>query len=137
MKPSFALPDLRFEQTFYRQLAANSTKKTPKPEDLDPRALTDEQLREFSQKIDEDEQEILGNEGSDLQPLEPVTPALVIYTILKDQMFFPLLQGFLWTGVLISMRPVLQVFVRHGQLTGHWLANMLGLNSITRRSLSR
>lgn len=134
---SFTLPDLRFEQTFYKQLLANAGKKYP-----EGNSLSDKELKLLSKKIDEEEERIRdsgdthhhpGSQNNQLQPIEPITPWIVIYTIIKDQMFFPLLQGFLWTGVLISLRPLMRLAVKQGQHAGTWVANLVGLNAIHRR----
>ena len=99
------IPDLRFEQSFMKQLnkyAGNQQSQSNKLDLLKPHntsPLTDEDLKLLNEELDEEEQDEL------YKPLNPITPSVVIYAILKDQILIPLLQGFLWTGVLISMRP--------------------------------
>ncbi|RCK55619.1 hypothetical protein Cantr_05910 [Candida viswanathii] len=130
------IPDLRFEQSFMRQLNkyAGNTPQDNQPEKFsflrkrhnELASLTDEDLKLLNEELDEEEQEEL------LKPLNPITPSVVIYAILKDQILMPLLQGFLWTGILISVRPFLKIVVRNGQHAGHWVSNMLGLNQLTK-----
>ncbi|KAK6876015.1 hypothetical protein K6H11_000523 [Candida tropicalis] len=126
------IPDLRFEQSFMKQLnkyAGNQQSQSNKLDLLKPHntsPLTDEDLKLLNEELDEEEQDEL------YKPLNPITPSVVIYAILKDQILIPLLQGFLWTGVLISMRPFLRIIVRNGQYAGHWVSNLLGLNQLTK-----
>ncbi|KAL6450315.1 hypothetical protein SBY92_002249 [Candida maltosa Xu316] len=81
----------------------------------------------MNQQLDDEEEEEL------YKPLNPITPSIIIYAIIKDQILMPLLQGFLWTGLLISVRPFLGLIVKNGQNAGHWVSNLLGLNKLTPR----
>lgn len=125
------LPDLRFEQSFMKSLHAyankSHTKKTAKK--LKKHDITDAELKLLNQELDEKEQEQL--ETEELLPLEPITPGIVIYAIVKDQIILPLLQGFLWAGILITTRPILLAVVVQGQKCGVWLSSILGLNRLT------
>lgn len=114
--------------------------------------LTESDLKLLNQELDKAEEEEIDNYNADinrkndtgtndkdnqshsnqLSPIEPITPGIVIYAILKDQIFMPLLQGFLWTGLLISIRPILGIITYQGQTCGTWLANALGLNRINK-----
>ena len=134
---SLPIPDLRFEESFLKQLnkyAGNQTQQQKQPNKLEflkkkhsqLATLTDEDLKLLNEELDEEEQNEL------IKPLNPITPSVVIYAIIKDQILMPLLQGFLWTGVLISIRPFLRIVVRNGQYAGHWLSNLLGVNQLTR-----
>ncbi|KAK6200991.1 serine-rich protein [Scheffersomyces amazonensis] len=108
------IPDLRFEQTFMRQL--NGYAQTG-PSRSSP--LSDAELQAANVDIDEEVDE---------KPIGVITPSIVLYAIFKDQILMPLVQGFLWTGFLLSVRPILNIIVRQGQLSGIWLSNLMGLN---------
>ncbi|KAG7661948.1 uncharacterized protein J8A68_004551 [[Candida] subhashii] len=135
---SFTVPDLRFEQSFMKQLNTYAGAPTKKKQHhhhhdhkLDDIAkLTDEELKQMSQQIDEEEQQEL-----EQQPLPVITPSIVIYAIIKDQILMPLLQGFAWTGFLMLLKPFLRLVIRNGQHTGHWLANLIGINRLQRSSI--
>ncbi|KAK6461852.1 hypothetical protein DFJ63DRAFT_336620 [Scheffersomyces coipomensis] len=117
------LPDLRFEQTFMKQLNGYAGKDV-KSDHSKP--LTDSELQLLNTDIN-------NPESSQVQkPIGVITPSIVIYAIFKDQILMPLLQGFLYTGFLISIRPLLNIIVRQGQQTGIWLSNLVGLNTIKR-----
>lgn len=117
------LPDLRFEQSFMKLLAqyAGNPPKTAT-------GLSDQELELLGKDVDEEEQRIL--EGG---PLSPITPGIVVYALIKDQIIMPLLQGFLWTGLLIAARLVLQAVVRNGQMFGAKLYNLVGLKTLLGR----
>lgn len=97
------IPDVRFEQTFLRQLDGYSGRLA---------ALSDEELQQLA---------------APKQPLPPITPAIVIYAILKDHVLMPFVQGFLLTGAVLAVRPVLDALTRLGQNAGIWLATMVGI----------
>lgn len=113
--PVIPIPDLRFEQTFLRSLQKYVDAGKP---------LTDTELA------------LLAEDGEDrppqIQPLAPITPGIVILAIVKDQILMPLLQGFLWSGFLLSLRPMMGLVVASGQRCGTWVANAMGLNQIRR-----
>ncbi|KAI5954935.1 hypothetical protein KGF54_001496 [Candida jiufengensis] len=132
---SYTIPDLRFEQGFMRQLNnyAGNKKEEQKPSLFNKRnydpipQITDAELKKLNQQLDEDEEEYLEKP----EPLFPITPNIVIYALIKDQIIMPLLQGFFWTGFLISIRPFLGLIVKQGQIAGHWLSSLIGLNRLT------
>lgn len=97
----------------------------PSPDHV--RGLTDKELELLNNDIDVQEKNEL------MAPIEPITPGIVIYAILKDQILMPLLQGFAWTGFLLSIRPIAAVLIAQGQHTGIWVSNLLGLNKLRRR----
>ncbi|CAH6720579.1 hypothetical protein CLIB1444_04S03268 [[Candida] jaroonii] len=114
------LPDLRFEQSFVASLHKYADTQ-PK---LDQMSV--EQLDQLNVELDRREQEELIN------PL-PITPSIVTYAVIKDQILMPLIQGFLYTGALILVRPILRMIVLNGQNFGHSLASFIGINQILRR----
>ncbi|CAK9441363.1 uncharacterized protein LODBEIA_P52310 [Lodderomyces beijingensis] len=134
--PSINLPDLRFEQTFWRQLnsyAGHQSNGHSSPLSYSyphgkVQGLTDAELDRLNQDMDKKE----GQELSSVvpQPLSPITPGIVVYAILKDVILMPFLQGLFLTGFLISIRPVLNTVVKNGQQAGIWVSNLLGLNSL-------
>ncbi|EMG45847.1 hypothetical protein G210_3927 [Candida maltosa Xu316] len=131
---SLPIPDLRFEQSFMRSLNKYAGNHQPSAElPLGSKTyshvatLTDADLQLMNQQLDDEEEEEL------YKPLNPITPSIIIYAIIKDQILMPLLQGFLWTGLLISVRPFLGLIVKNGQNAGHWVSNLLGLNKLTPR----
>ncbi|EDK46416.1 hypothetical protein PVL30_004317 [Lodderomyces elongisporus] len=139
---SFTIPDLRFEQSFWRQLNAYAgntmpTRKisTNKLGYGSAKGLTDEELELLNADIDKEEERYLNKP----QPLAPVTPGIVVYAIVKDQIIMPFLQGLFLTGFLISIRPILAHVVRNGQHVGRWMYNLLGLDQLSknRRIVSR
>ncbi|CAI5759162.1 unnamed protein product [Candida verbasci] len=132
---SFIIPDLRFEQSFMKQLDiyAGNKRESKKPSAFNKRnyieiaTLTDKELDNINDDIDLKEQKEL------LKPLNPITPSIILYAIIKDQIIMPLLQGFLWTGILLSIRPVLQLVVKNGQTVGGYISNLLGINQLNQR----
>lgn len=123
------LPDLRFEQTFMKALntyATNSSKTKPLTEEV-LQSKNENELEILNQELDiQEQQEITG-------PLAPITPGIVTYAIIKDQVIMPLIQGFVFTAVMILSRPFLQQVVLNGQRFGGYLATILGVNQFTRR----
>lgn len=109
------IPDLRFEQSFFRLLQKYA----------DTHTLSSKELQ-LSDSIDEGTPHESAPET--LKPLAPVTPAIVIYAVIKDHIFMPLIQGFLYSGLLLCFRPAMGAIVAHGQLCGTWLMNIVGLN---------
>lgn len=124
---SLPIPDLRFEQSFISQLNKYAGNKQPDQQKLQPLSskkynhiatLTDDDLKLLNEELDIEEEEEIDNYTDKPQPkpLAPITPSIVIYAIIKDQMLMPLLQGFLWTGVLLCVRPLLKLVVRNGSI---------------------
>ncbi|KAI5958573.1 hypothetical protein KGF57_002418 [Candida theae] len=138
---SYTIPDLRFEQSFMRQLNAYAGNKeldgrhsALNPKNYNPLPkLTDGELELLNENVDKEEEEYL----EDPEPLKPITPRIVIFAIVKDQIVLPLLQGFFITGFLISVRPILALLVKNGQHAGTWVSNLLGLNRLTTNRSSR
>lgn len=62
-------------------------------------------------------------------PKDPVsiTPSIVIYCVVKDQVLMPLIQGLVWTGLFIVCKPALNAVVRHGVKMGSYLKVMVGV----------
>lgn len=114
------IPDLRFESSFNKSLQAYAEK-------TNPARLTDAELRRLNVELDDAE----AAHPSQNPPLGSITPGIVLYAIVKDQVLMPLLQGFAWAGVLILAGPTLRQIVVHGQRCGTYLARMLNLNLIT------
>lgn len=128
----FKLPDLRFEESFVKTLYSYagheiSDYDTPSASG----ALTEKELVQLNEELDHEEQRIVRS-TSDLRPLEPISSSIIAYAVVKDQIIMPLIQGFLWTGLLISIRPFLGVVVAQGQRCGMWLSTVLGLNRIAK-----
>lgn len=115
----YTLPDMRFEQSFMKTLrtyAVNSSKgESIAPGD--EKAVEQLEQREVN------------------SPIEPITPGIVTYAIVKDQILMPLLQGFLWTGILIMSKPVLRLVVQQGQKCGVYLSTILGMNQLGKYSV--
>lgn len=122
---SFPLPDLRFEQSFLRTLGAYAGRKSP-PSPSDVAGLSDRELALVNADLNAAEQH-------ELEPLPPITPGIIAFAVIKDQIIMPLIQGFLWTGFLISVLPVLRLIVGHGQQVGKRLYDILGISRVPRR----
>lgn len=82
--------------------------------------LSDAELKVVDEETDETTPE--------LQPLAPITPGIVVFAIVKDQILMPLIQGFLLSGFYIIARPMLRWVIANGQSTGRWLFHILGLD---------
>ncbi|EEQ36753.1 hypothetical protein EJF18_10903 [Clavispora lusitaniae] len=119
----YPIPDLRFEQSFFRSLQTYANKKAGINH-----TLSEKELKLMG--VDESAED-LNVEGNTLQapvaPLAPITPSVVAYAVIKDQIILPLLQGFLWSGFLLCLGPVMRAIVANGQTCGTWLAQMVGL----------
>lgn len=123
--PAITIPDLRFEQSFMRSLNKYAEADAAKKSRLSTQEL---QLLDTAPELSEDGDVV--ESGSDpLAPLAPITPGIVIYAIFKDQILMPLIQGFLWSGLLLCVRPFLGLVVANGQRWGTWVANGLGLHA--------
>ncbi|ODV64810.1 hypothetical protein HYPBUDRAFT_154148 [Hyphopichia burtonii NRRL Y-1933] len=128
---TIAIPDLRFEQSFTRSL--NSYAIQQQESKIRRHEAADVNLEELNAKLDEAEQQELQTSGAHgVQPIGPITPGIVIYAIIKDQILMPFIQGFFLTGVLIAIKPFLNTITAQGQRCGIWLANGLGLNRLNR-----
>ncbi|EGV64745.1 hypothetical protein PSN45_005090 [Yamadazyma tenuis] len=122
------LPDLRFENTFMKSLRtyAAESAKTP-PQAVPELALrTESEIDLLNEQLDLDEQSQID------QPLPPITPAIVAYAIIKDQILMPLLQGILYSGLILVSKPYLRLVVLQGQKFGSYLATILGVHQFTR-----
>lgn len=113
------LPDLRFEQSFVASLHRYADTQ-PHPD------ITPEELHQMNIDLDRHEEDEVNI------PL-PITPSIVTYAVIKDQILMPLIQGFLYTGALILVKPLLRMIVINGQNFGHSLASFIGINQIIRR----
>lgn len=116
MSLNIPLPDLRFEQAFMKTLRTYSTKPQ-----LSETQLSHTNIEKLNQEIDVQEQKELD------RPLEPITPWIVTYAVLKDQILMPLVQGFLFSGLILLSRPALRLVVQQGQRCGVYLSTILGL----------
>ncbi|KAH3666241.1 hypothetical protein OGAPHI_004430 [Ogataea philodendri] len=83
------IPDLRFEQVFRKKLLVAAQQQSK------ARAKT-----------------------TDVDPLPIITPTLVIYTIFKDQIIMPFVQGFGYAFAFMLLRPWLQKFYQMGKSMG-------------------
>lgn len=110
--PEITIPDLRFEQSFLKSLQTYANGK---------KTLADDELK----LLDEP-----GEDSPQFQPIAPITPGIVAMAVIKDQIIMPLIQGFLWSGFLISVRPFLGLVVASGQRCGIWFGNMVGLGQL-------
>ncbi|KAF3992109.1 hypothetical protein FT663_02426 [Candidozyma haemuli var. vulneris] len=115
--PKIPIPDLRFEQSFLRSLHAYAGAEVA--------PLSDKEL----ENVDDEDAE---DKVSDLKPIGPITPGIVIFAVIKDQILMPLIQGFMWSGFLLTVRPMLRLVVASGQATGLWLYRLLGLDQARR-----
>lgn len=100
MSANYPVPDTRFEQTFRRALTREAEKH---------RAA---QWRKMG-VVDP----VLINELQKAQP-PSISKLVVCKVVLRDVIFMPLVQGLLWTGVLIAMKPWLKNAVAHGRRLG-------------------
>lgn len=116
--PAITIPDLRFEQSFLKSLDRYADQAQSKKS-----AISNAELK----LLDIDDDKSVTNEA-ELAPIAPITPGIVMYAILKDQIFMPLLQGFLWSGLLLCVRPFLGMIVANGQRWGTWVANGIGIS---------
>lgn len=109
------IPDIRFEQTFM-----NSLKKAA--------------LQQHKSKI-----EALKNSGVEFVDTEdidpPITTSMVLKVILKDVLFLPMLQGLLWTGLMIAMKPWLRACARSSfYLSQYMIDSVLGRSILRNRT---
>ncbi|CAK7904050.1 hypothetical protein CAAN1_13S03136 [[Candida] anglica] len=122
---SITIPDLRFEQTFLRSLntyAGDTKHAEPEGENLMKKTK-----RSKNGKLNFDV------DAAAMVPSEPtplVTPSIVAYAVIKDQIIMPLLQGFLWAGILVVISPLRSHIVAGGQSCGKWLFNAVGLGNL-------
>ena len=81
--------------------------KPPTPDAKNSAALTEKELTLLSGKIDDQEQQIIDSPSgpSGFHPIGPISPSIIAYAVFKDQILMPLIQGFLWTEISISIRP--------------------------------
>jgi hypothetical protein len=107
---SIQVPDLRFEQSFLRSLQAYAGS-----------GGSDTTLSE---------KELMQVDSTDTPPLNPITPSIVLYAVLKDQLLMPFVQGFLWAAILMLWRPMRVALIGAGQSTGKYLFNMIGVGRV-------
>lgn len=130
---SIHIPDLRFEQSFMKNLYAYAGHKFPSPQELHRNQVTDSEIERLHDGIDEEEMKIRNTDHLPEDTLPPLPVTVILYAIIKDQILMPLMQGFLWTGLLISIRPFLKALTLQGKRSGIWVSNALGLNRIRHR----
>ncbi|CCH42304.1 hypothetical protein BN7_1848 [Wickerhamomyces ciferrii] len=102
------IPDLRFESSFFNSLQS--------------KANSEHQNKLSKQNIQQ--QELENPKG----PV-PITPGIIIQVILKDVLIMPLLQGIIWSGILIVAKPWLSYVARSGREYGVQLFQSLGFKS--------
>ncbi|CDK25072.1 unnamed protein product [Kuraishia capsulata CBS 1993] len=95
------IPDMRFEQGFRRALTTNALR------------VNGQTVREKS--------------AGEQHPLPVITPGIVIYTIVKDQLLMPFVQGFAWACILLAMKPWLFRCIQSGRNAGVWIFSSFGL----------
>lgn len=117
---AITIPDLRFEQSFLRSLDRYAADKQSAKATLSKAEL------ELSDSIDDGIQD---QSPAELTPLAPITPGIVAYAVIKDQIVMPLLQGFLWSGLLLCVRPMLALVVANGQRWGTWVSSGIGISA--------
>ncbi|AMD20657.1 HDL087Cp [Eremothecium sinecaudum] len=92
------IPDVRVEQNFRKSVFAAARKEHEtkvKP------------LRGSEAQIDDSE---VG-----------ITISAVVKVVFKDVLLLPLLQGMMWTGLMIAMKPWLRACGRNGYLLGRYI----------------
>lgn len=117
VKPhAITVPDLRFEHSFIKSLQAyanDSAKRTAKTK---------------NSKSGSAKQCVDGLPVDDIiAPVAPITPAIVIYAVIKDVILRPLLEGFLWSSTLLLVKPTLRLVTAFGRRSGLWLIGQIGL----------
>lgn len=130
---SINIPDLRFEQSFMKNLYAYAGYKFPSPQEFRKTQISDSKIERLNKGIDEEETNILNTDQQLEDTLPPLPVSIILYAIVKDQILMPLMQGFLWTGLLMSIRPFLRVLALQGKRSGTWMSNVLGLNRLKHR----
>ncbi|CUM62727.1 uncharacterized protein PRCAT00000284001 [Priceomyces carsonii] len=114
--------DLRFEQSFMKSLYATAGLNNERILVPDS-SLTDEELQAAISNIDLEEEKLLSTSG--LVPLPQITPSIIAYTVIKDQIIQPLIFGFLWSGFLIMLVPFKGYFYMKGRLFGEYLFSFM------------
>lgn len=125
------IKDMRFEQSFLdslqkyaNQSAERSSKKKKKLSSVrskDPSEYPDDLLDE---EIEE----------NGLAPLEPITPSIIIFAIIKDVILIPFIGSFVWKSVLLLAKPTLRLITELGYRCGLWLSGQLGLRRLPLRT---
>ncbi|KAG7865553.1 hypothetical protein KL918_004434 [Ogataea parapolymorpha] len=67
-----------------------------------------------------------GAHATDADPLPIITPSLVLYTIIKDQVLMPFVQGFAVAFGLMLLRPWIRKTYEAGRLVGVRLVTSIG-----------
>lgn len=99
MSANYPVPDTRFEQTFRRALTREAEKQ---------RATQWHKMGVDPAMI------------SELQKVQPpqISKIVVCKVVVRDIVLMPLVQGLLWTGILIAVKPWLKNVVSHGRKLG-------------------
>ncbi|SCV01168.1 LANO_0F10484g1_1 [Lachancea nothofagi CBS 11611] len=72
--------------------------------------------------------------GTESEGNDRISASVICKVVLRDVLLLPFLQGILWTGILIAMKPWLRLVVRQGQQCGQKLYNLvLGKNLVPKR----
>lgn len=101
-----SIPDLRFEQTFKNALKREALKN-----------------KQYKAK-----------NGTDTDSESPLSASIICKVVLRDVLLLPFLQGALWTGVLIAMRPWLWHVKMQGLQLGRRIYNLvLGKDLVPKR----
>jgi len=106
MSTQIPIPDLRFESSFHRSLQSKARQS----------------IKTNSLKTN--------NEESDQDQLDPIsiTPGIILQVILKDVIIMPLIQGMIWTSILILTKPWLLYVAQNGRNYGVKLFKRMGFN---------
>lgn len=100
------IPDLRFESSFYRALQSKA-----KSSDAKAAATSTDSAEPI---------------------VDTITPGIILQVILKDVVIVPLIQGILWTSVLLVAKPWLLYVAQNGRDYGVRLFKSMGFQQ-TRR----
>lgn len=100
MNVNYAVPDTRFEQTFMRALMKEAEKQ--RASEWKKMGIVDPPVINQLQKV---------------QP-PSISKLVVCKVVVRDVIVMPLLQGLIWTGLLIAMKPWLKYMVYQGRKMG-------------------
>ncbi|QLQ80533.1 hypothetical protein HG537_0D05340 [Torulaspora globosa] len=100
MNPSYSVPDTRFEQTFRKALVREAERE--RASQWRKMGIVDPVVISQLQKV---------------QPVE-ISKVVVCKVVIRDVIVMPLVQGLLWTSILIFMRPWLRQMVYQGRKLG-------------------
>ncbi|ODV61762.1 uncharacterized protein ASCRUDRAFT_19942, partial [Ascoidea rubescens DSM 1968] len=102
---AFPIPDLRFEHSFRN-------------------ALNKYAAAEAAKKAKIQKQNLSLQAADNIEPIPVITPSIILYAIVKDQMLMPLVQGFAMAMLLLSVKPWLVAITNHGKKWGISVKNL-------------